>query len=138
MATPEDEWNGTPYELRFGQVIRGHILPFGCHVEYIPNGDKEKALQHTFDTTTVSGIFIGYRQRPGGYWPGGYLVLPFSSIENAVSHQAVCLRKIPDIIHPKKILSRLKTAQFNLGHYPMPTKCRLKYENSVKKKMLLS
>ena len=59
IRTPDDEWISTPYELRYGQKFRGYVMPFGCHVEYITNDEKEKALQHTFDTTTVSGIFMG-------------------------------------------------------------------------------
>ena len=118
VTTADDKFTGTPYELRFGHQCRAAVLPFGCFVEYIPNDDKEKALQHTFDTTTVSGIFMGYRLRPGGYWSGEYLILPFSSIENTVSHQAVCLRKIPDIVPTKIIVFSLKDGTIKFGTLP--------------------
>ena len=125
IHTPDDDWISTPYELRYGQTFRGSVIPFGCHVEYIPNDDKEKALQHTFDTTTVSGIFMGYRQRPGGYWSGEYLILPFSSIENAVSHQAMQLRKVPDVVTSTKLAFPLKEGIIKFGTLPdaykMPT-----------------
>ena len=115
VTTPDDKLVGTPYAIRFNEAFRGTVLPFGCYVEYIPNDEREKALQHTFDKTTVSGIFMGYKQRPGGFWSGDYLILPFSTIENTVSHQAASLRKIPDIVAPKEIIFPLKTGLIQFG-----------------------
>ena len=55
-------------------------MPFGYLVEYIPNDDKEKALQHTFDVATVSGII--YRLPPLPPTPNSFDELMFGCIDD--------------------------------------------------------
>ena len=38
----------TPYERRFGESLKGPIIPFGAQVEYLPNSERDKARIHQF------------------------------------------------------------------------------------------
>ena len=73
-ATPsaESKDEDSPWKKRFGTDFKGMVLPFGCGVWFMPapticeNSQAAPRLSY--------GIFLGYRNQPGGRWNGEYLV----------------------------------------------------------------
>ena len=50
----------TPYERRFGQPLKGPIIPFGSLVEYHPITAKDQSRIHQFGKKVLLGLFLGY------------------------------------------------------------------------------
>ena len=50
----------TPYERRFGQPLKGPIIPFGSLVEYHPITAKDHSRIHQFGKKVLPGLFLGY------------------------------------------------------------------------------
>ena len=49
----------TPYERRFGEPLKGPIMPFGAMIEYHPSSPKDLARIHQFGKKVLPGIFLG-------------------------------------------------------------------------------
>ena len=64
----------TPYERRFGQPLKGLIIPFGSLVEYHPITAKDQSRIHQFGKKVLPGLFLGYALYAGGIWVGDVLV----------------------------------------------------------------
>ena len=58
----------TPYERRFGQPIKGPIIPFGSLVEYHPITAKDQSRIHQFGKKVLLGLFLGYALYAGRIW----------------------------------------------------------------------
>ena len=65
----------TPYERRFGQSIKGPIIPFGSLVYYQPTTSKDQSRMHQFGKKVLLGLFFGYALHAGGIWKGDVLVV---------------------------------------------------------------
>ena len=65
----------TPYERRFGQPFKGHIIPFGSLVEYYPITAKDQSRIHQFGKKVLPGLFLGYALYAGGIWKGDVLIV---------------------------------------------------------------
>ena len=50
----------TPYERRFGQPLKGPIIPFGSLVVYYPIAAKDQSRIHQFGKKVLPGLFLGY------------------------------------------------------------------------------
>ena len=50
----------TPYERRFGQPLKGPIIPFGLLVEYHPISAKDQSRIHQFGKKVLPGLFLWY------------------------------------------------------------------------------
>ena len=50
----------TPYERRFGQPLKGPIIPFGSLVENHPITAKDQSRIHQFGKQVSPGLFLGY------------------------------------------------------------------------------
>ena len=50
----------TPYERRFGEPLKGPIIPFGSLVEYYPICAKDQSRIHQFGKKVLPGLFLGY------------------------------------------------------------------------------
>ena len=50
----------TPYERRFGQPLKGPIIPFGSLVEYHPITAKDQSRIHQFGKKVLPGLFLVY------------------------------------------------------------------------------
>ena len=48
----------TPDERRFGEPLKGPIIPFGAMVEYHPSSPKEQSRIHQFGKKVLPGIFL--------------------------------------------------------------------------------
>ena len=62
-----------PFERRFGQPLKGPIIPFGSLVEYHPITVKDQSRIHQFGKKVLPGLFLGYALYAGGIWMGGRL-----------------------------------------------------------------
>ena len=95
----------TPYETRFGGDFRGPIIPFGCHVQYLPSRPDDKRRCHPFGEKFLHGLFIGYVQHEGGGWcHEEVLVIDWFEIENADQVFQIHPRKChAEEVYPVKI-----------------------------------
>ena len=57
----------TPYERRFGQPLKGPIIPFGSLVEYHPKTAKDQSRIHLFGKKVLPGLFLGYALYAGEF-----------------------------------------------------------------------
>ena len=55
----------TPYERRFGEPLKGPIIPFGAMVEYHPFSPRDFSRIHQFGNKVLPGIFLGYEPIAG-------------------------------------------------------------------------
>ena len=55
----------TPCERRFGQPIKGPIIPFGSLVEYHPINVKDHSRIHQFGKKVLPGLFFEYALNAG-------------------------------------------------------------------------
>ena len=64
----------TPYEIRFGQPLKGPIIPFGSLVGYHPKTAKDQSRIHHCGKEVLPGLFLGNALYAGGelgrvtYW----------------------------------------------------------------------
>ena len=50
----------TPYVRRFGELLKGPIIPFGSLVEYCTISAKDQSRIHQFGKKVLPGLFLGY------------------------------------------------------------------------------
>ena len=55
----------TSYERRFGEPLKGPIMPLGSLVEYHPISAKDQSGIHQFGKKVLPGIFLGYALNAG-------------------------------------------------------------------------
>ena len=60
----------TPYERRFGQPLKGPIIPLGSLVLYYPISAKDQSRIHQFGKKVLPGLFLGYALYAGGNLDG--------------------------------------------------------------------
>ena len=71
----------TPFERRFGQPLKGPIIPFGSLVEYHPITAKVQSRIHQFGKKVLPGLFLGYALYAGGIWKGDVLIADLEEVE---------------------------------------------------------
>ena len=64
----------TPCERRFGEPLKGPIIPFGAMVEYHPISVRDQSRLHQFGKTVQLGIFLGYELIAVRIWKGDILI----------------------------------------------------------------
>ena len=64
----------TRYERRFGEPLKGLVIPFGAMVECHPISAKDQSRLHQFGEKVLFGIFLGYALFAGEMWKGNILV----------------------------------------------------------------
>ena len=89
---PPGRWE-TPYERRFGQPLKGPIVPFGSLVEYHPISAKDQSRIHQFGKKVLSGIFLGCALIAGGIWTGDILIADLEELEK-LDESKIYLRRI--------------------------------------------
>ena len=60
MSKTSGQMGKTPYERRFGEPVKGPVIPFGAVVEYYPISARDKSRLHPFEKKVLPEIFIGY------------------------------------------------------------------------------
>ena len=62
-------------ERRFGEPVKGPMIPFGAMAEYYPTSSRGQARLHQFGKKILPGIFMGCALIAGGIWKGDILIL---------------------------------------------------------------
>ena len=71
----------TPYERRFGQPLKGPIIPFGSLVEYYPISAKDQSRIHQIGKKVLPGLFLGHALYAGRIWKGDVLIADLEELE---------------------------------------------------------
>ena len=71
----------TPYERRFGEPLKGPVIPFGSLVEYYPISAKDQSRIRQFGKKVLPGLFFGYALYAGGVWKGDIMVADTEELE---------------------------------------------------------
>ena len=88
----------TPYERRFGEPLKGPIIPFGGMVEYRPISPRELSIIHQFGKKVLPGIFLGCELIAGGIWKGDILIAVLEDLEKLHASEIY-----PRRIHAKEV-----------------------------------
>ena len=94
----------TPYEKRFGQPLKGPIIPFGSLVEYCPISAKDQSRIHEFGRKVLPGLFLGYALYAERNWKGDVLVADLEELETMDASEIHSKRlnaKEVIFLHPK-------------------------------------
>ena len=93
----------TPIKRRFGQPIRGPIIPFGSLVKYHPITAKDQSRIHQFRKKVLLGLFFGYALYAGGIWKGDVLIADFEELETTDASEIYSKRlNAKEVIFPKQ------------------------------------
>ena len=93
----------TPYERRFGQPLKGPIIPFGSLVEYSPISAKDQSRIHQFGKKVLPGLFLGYALCAGGIWKGDMLVADLEELETMDASEIYSKRlNAKEVIFPQE------------------------------------
>ena len=92
-----------PYERRFGQPLKGPIIPFGSLVEYHPETAKDQSRIHQFGKKVLPGLFLGYALYAGGIWKGDVLIADLEELETMDASEIYSKRlNTKKVIFPKQ------------------------------------
>ena len=64
----------TPHERRFGEPLKGPIIPFGSKVEYHPTSAKDVSRLEQFGKKVLPEVFLGFALHARRIWKGDILV----------------------------------------------------------------
>ena len=93
----------TPHERRFGQPLKGPIIPFGSLVEYHTISAKDQSRIHQFGKKVLHGLFLGYALYAGGIWNGNVLVADLEELETMDASEIYSKRlSAKEVIFPKE------------------------------------
>ena len=93
----------TQYERRFGEPLKGPIIPFGSLVEYYPISAKEQWRIHQFGKKVLPGLFLGYALYAGGIWKGDIMVADIDELETMDASKIYSKRlNANEVIFPKE------------------------------------
>ena len=93
----------TPYERRFGQPLKGPIIPFGSLVEYHPITAKDQSRIRQFGKKVLPGLFLGYALYAGGIWKGDVLIEDLEELETMDASEIYSRRlNAKEVIFPKQ------------------------------------
>ena len=93
----------TPYERRFGQPLKGRIIPFGSLVEYHPLTAKDQSRIHQFGKKVLPGLFLGCALYAGRIWKGDVLVADLEELETMDASEIYSKRlNAKEMIFPKE------------------------------------
>ena len=93
----------TPCERRFGQPLKGPIIPFGSLVEYYTISAKDQSRIHQFGKKVLPGLFLGYALYAGGIWKGDILVADLEELETMDASEIYSKRlNAKEVIFPKE------------------------------------
>ena len=72
----------TLYERRFGEPLKGPVIPFGSMVEYHSISSKDQSRLLQFGKKGLPGILRGYALVAGRNWKGDILVSDIEELEH--------------------------------------------------------
>ena len=81
-ACEDLSWNHcTSTPSRFGEPLKGPIIPFGSLVEYHPKTAKDQSRIHQFGKKVSPGLLLGYALYAVGFWKGDIMVAHIEELE---------------------------------------------------------
>ena len=93
----------TPCERRFGQALKGSIIPFGSLFEYHPITAKDQSRIHQFGKKVLPGLFLGYALYAGRTWKGDVLIADLEELETMDASEIYSKRlNAKEVIFPKE------------------------------------
>ena len=93
----------TPYERRFGQPLKGPVIPFGSLVDYYPVSAKDQSRIHQFGKKVLPGLFLEYALYAGGIWKGDVLIANLEELETMDASEIYSKRlNAKEVIFPKE------------------------------------
>ena len=93
----------TPYERRFGEPVKGPIIPFGSLVEYHPTSAQDQSIIHQFGKKVLHGLFLGYALYAAGIWKGDVLIADLEELETMDASEIYSKRlNAKEVIFPKE------------------------------------
>ena len=93
----------TPHERRFGQPLKGPIIPFGSLVEYYPISAKDQSRIQQFGKKVLPGLFLGYALYVGRIWKGDIMVADLEELETMDASEIYSKRlNAKEVIFPKQ------------------------------------
>ena len=93
----------TLYERRFGQPLKGPIIPFGSLVDYYTISAKDQSRIHQFGKKVFPGLFLGYALYAGGIWKGDVLVADLEELETMDASEIYSIRlNAKEVLFPKE------------------------------------
>ena len=92
---------GTLHERRFGESLKGPIIPFGALVEFYPISPRDRAKLHQFGEKVLSSRFLGYALIAGGIWKGYFLIADIEELEKLEASEIY-----PQRLNAKEVLIR--------------------------------
>ena len=101
----------TPYERRFGEPLKGRIIPFGSLVEYHPITAKDQSRIHQFGKKVLPGLFLGYALYAVRIWKVDVLIADLEELETMDASEIYSKRlNAMEVLTPKngeKIIFRV-------------------------------
>ena len=91
----------TSYERRFGQPLKGPIVPFGSLVEYHPITAKDQSRIHQFGKKVLPGLFLGYALYAGENLESDMMAADIEELETTDASEICSKRlKAKEVIFP--------------------------------------
>ena len=93
----------TPCARRFGEPLKGPVIPFGAMVEYYPISARDQSRLHQFGKKVLPGKFLGCALIAWRILKGDILVADIEELEKMNASEI-----LPRRINAKEILTRQK------------------------------
>ena len=105
----------TPCERRFGQPLKGPIIPFRSVVEWYPICSKDQSRIHQFGKKVLPGLFLGYALYAEGIWKGEVLVADLEELETMDASEIYSKKrlKVKEVMFPKEKFSNRRWTNQN-------------------------
>ena len=97
----------TPYERRFGEPLKGPIIPFGSLVKYYPISAKDLLRLHQLGPKVLPGIFIGCALNAGESGKEDIVVADIEVLEQMDASELHARR-----LNAKEVLTHMKGETF--------------------------
>ena len=78
------------WELRFGEMFEGMLIPFGAKVLFWNNPNRANNTAGKLSPTSVEGV--GYRTQPGHKWRGEYLVAKLEALDHHAENNSISIQ----------------------------------------------
>ena len=97
----------TPHERRFGEPLKGPVIPFGTMVEYYPTSARDKSRLHQNGKKVLPGKSLGFAMIAGRIWKGDVLVADIEELEKMDASETY-----PRRINAKEVMTPQREGYF--------------------------
>ena len=85
----EKWWADSMECFRFGEPVRGPVIPFGSMIECHPISARDQSRLYQFGKNILPGMFSRYALCAGGIWNGDILVADVEELEKRTSQKSL-------------------------------------------------